>query len=126
MLDAPGLMMQEGTMSTKAMPLHATSALAPHCHFLLQANCAPSAVITESNPVLREQLVTILSETGIEVAADTALPCHAQALIRSMRPDLAILDADIAANLEELAKCCQRGGAARIPRPAHCKRSELL
>jgi AmiR/NasT family two-component response regulator len=101
MLGAPGLMMQEGTMSTKAMPLHATSAL--HCHFLLQADCAPSAVITESNPVLREQLVTILSETGIEVAGDAALPCHAQALIRSMRPDLAILDADIAANLEELA-----------------------
>lgn len=90
-------------MSTKAMPLHATSALAPHCHFLLHTDCAPSAVIAESNPVLREQLVTILSETGIEVAGDAALPCHARALIRSMRPDFAILDADIAANLEELA-----------------------
>jgi ubiquinone biosynthesis protein UbiJ len=85
------------------MALHATAALAPHCHFLLRADCAPSAVITEGNPALREQLVTVLSETGIEVAGDAALPCHAQALIRSMRPDLAILDADIAARLEELA-----------------------
>jgi AmiR/NasT family two-component response regulator len=99
--------MKEGTMSTKAMPLRAASALAPDCRVLLQADCAPSAVIVESNPVLREQLVTILSETGIEVAGDAALPCHAQALIRSMRPDLAILDADIAANLEELA-CAAR------------------
>lgn len=90
-------------MSTKAMPFHATAAVEPHCRFLLQTNCAPSAVITESNPALREQLVTILSETGIEVAGDAALPCHAQPLIRSMRPDLAILDADIAASLEELA-----------------------
>jgi AmiR/NasT family two-component response regulator len=112
MLDAPGLTMQEGTMSAKAMPLHATSALAPRCHFSFHTDCAPSAVVTESNPALREQLVTILSEMGIEVAGDVAVPCHAQALIRSMRPDLAILDADIAARLEELANIA--GEAERL------------
>jgi DNA-binding NarL/FixJ family response regulator len=104
--------MQEGTMSTKAMPLHATSALAPHHRSFLHTDCVPSAVITESNPGLREQLVSILSETGIEVAADAALPCHALALIRSMRPDLAILDANIAAGLDELANVARE--AARI------------
>jgi response regulator NasT len=112
MLAALSLTMQEGTMSTKVMPLHATSALAPHCHSWLHTDYAPSTVITQSNPVLREQLVTILSEMGIEVAGDAALPCHAQALIRSMRPDLAILDADIAAGLEELANVAKE--AARL------------
>ncbi len=119
-------------MSTKAMPLHATSALALHCRSLLHTDYAPSAVITESNPALREQLVTMLSEMGIEVTGDAALPCHAQALIRSLRPDLVILDADITAVLEELANVARE--AARLGSrvlltasiPNCCELSELV
>lgn len=99
-------------MSAKAMPLQAIPTLAPHWRSALHMNCAPSAVIIESDPVLREQLVTIMSEMGIEVAGDAAIPGHAQALIRSMRPDLAVLDADIAARLEELASIARE--AARL------------
>jgi AmiR/NasT family two-component response regulator len=99
-------------MSTKALPLHLHPTPGPHSRPALYTDCAPSAVITESDPVLREQLVTTLSEMGIDVAGDAAIPSHAHALIRSMRPDLAILDVDIAARLEELANIARE--AARL------------
>jgi AmiR/NasT family two-component response regulator len=90
-------------MPTKATTVHLHPTPGPHSLPILYADRPPSVVITESNPTLREQLVTILSEMGVEVAGDAAIPAHAQALIRSMRPELAILDTDIAARLEELA-----------------------
>jgi AmiR/NasT family two-component response regulator len=99
-------------MPTKAIPLPLQPTPGPHSRSRPYADCVPSAVITESDPGLREQLVTILSEMGIEVAGDAAIPSHAHALIRSMRPDLAILDADIAARMEELGNIARE--AARL------------
>jgi two-component system, response regulator PdtaR len=122
----------ERTMSAEAMPLPLHSKPAPHSRSSLFTDCAPSAVITESDPVLREQLVTVLIEMGIEVAGDAAIPSHAHALIRSIRPDLAILDADIASTLEELANTAREATrlgccvllTARIPNA--CDVSELI
>ena len=112
MRNTPRRTERAGTMSTKAMPLHLHPTPRPHSSSTLYTDCAPSAVITESDPGLREQLVTILNEMGVEVAGDAAIPSHAHALIRSMRPDLAILDADIAARLEELGNIARE--AARL------------
>lgn len=101
-----------GTMSTKLTPLPPRPTPRPHSRVTFYTDCAPSAVITEGDPARREQLVAILNEMGIEVAGDAAIPSHGHALIRSMRPDLAILDADIAARLEELANIARE--AARL------------